>query len=403
MSEKNIFISIQLNSNSPDQLLRFFNGIERTSTRPEQIEILINIDKGDTIMRDLLEKERQNRPFQIKYIETLLENGFADLWKPLNDLFKLTDKNAYFVINVSDEFIFETKGWDDIVSKYKNYYKDDIFRLRASKYRFRNYTDVWECGYAPDVLAFYTRKWLEICGGWCPCLGPDSFQQCVSFYLFTSDSFKAVQYNRDIPEPELRFSGEGVSIGLSGELKDRRTRQHVKSWMILMSYDMQREALRRAMLLKAHIIAEQKVLKNFQITDNKIMQQIVLLNIEGDNYLFSYRLSRLKIFLVNNFRKLFYQCYVGRGKGEIIKNLFRGTIFYLWATNDSVYRLITMYREAKKRYGIIRWLSYMALYIIKAASKLLDYVVNSMTRVLYYGLHVIRKIPGLFSQGDKHP
>ena len=178
-----MLVSIQLNSNRPRAISEFIENIEKTASAPEQIEVIFHIDLGDEKCRELLEKLKSTSKTQIKYLETDIIKHYKDLWRPLNQLLKLTDPNAYFIANFSDEFRFKTKGWDEILSKYIGYYEDDIFRIRLSRYRFRNYTDFWECIFAPDSLAFYTKRWMDIVGMWCPCLGPDSWQQSVIFYL----------------------------------------------------------------------------------------------------------------------------------------------------------------------------------------------------------------------------
>jgi hypothetical protein len=249
------FVSIQLNSNRPQQIASFFDSIEATADAPGDIEVLLHIDEGDSIMEEAVKAEQSKRRFTLRLLKTDLVKGYSTLWMPLNPLFKMTHPDAYFVINVSDEMLFQTRGWDNIIRKYVGFYPDHIFRLRASKYRFRNYTDFWECGYAPDSLAFYTRRWLELSGDWNPCLGPDSFQQCVAFYMMTSDPLSPRQYNRDIALTELHFTGEGASIGLEGRAFWQRVRINNRAWFILMSHRMQQEARRRAMRMKSHIIA----------------------------------------------------------------------------------------------------------------------------------------------------
>src|SRR5579863_4880613 len=160
------FISIQLNSNRPEQIALFFENIEATADKPEDIEVLLHIDAGDQRMEELVAYEKERRRFTLRVLQTDLVKSYATLWKPLNPLFQMTHPDAYFVTNLFDEIRFETKGWDSNIRKYEGYYPDHIFRLRCSKYRFRNYTDFWECGYAPDSLAFYTRRWLELSGDW---------------------------------------------------------------------------------------------------------------------------------------------------------------------------------------------------------------------------------------------
>lgn len=249
------FISIQLNSNRPKSIVEFLNNIEETADRPEDIEVLLHIDTGDVAMEEVVAREKARCRLSLRVLQTDLVKGYATLWLPLNPLFQMTHPEAYFVSNLFDEVRFKTKGWDTILRAYKHYYPDDIFRLRASQYRFRNYTDFWECGYAPDSLAFYTRRWMALGGDWNPCLGPDSFQQLVAFYLMTDNTASPRQFNRDITLPDVYFAGEGAGDGLEGVARNRWLCINNRAWYVLMSQRMQKEAKRRAMRLKSHILA----------------------------------------------------------------------------------------------------------------------------------------------------
>ncbi|MBN2644204.1 MAG: hypothetical protein JXR59_01875 [Desulfuromonadaceae bacterium] len=324
------FVSIQLNSNRPQQIQKFLQNVERTASRPEAVEVLIHIDKGDSAMEQVLDGMHKQLRLQVKYLATDIVKSFFDLWKPLNELIKLTDPAAYFVINVSDEFLFETQGWDDRLRQYVGYYPDHIFRVRASQYRYRNYRDVWECGFAPDSLAFYTKRWLDIVGDWNPCLGPDSFQQCVAYYLCSFDQFNIRQCNRDIPDPFIQFTGEGANIGLEGEALKKRSHGHIKEWFVLMSAEIQQEAKRRAMLLRAHIFAEEQSIGHCAISDHPQQKCIELReSLINRSHRFSYRVNRLGILMTNNLRKLRYHYYSGGGNEAAIETLFGGCIFYL--------------------------------------------------------------------------
>jgi hypothetical protein len=347
-SPETIFVSIQLNSNRPEQIRAFLESVESTASVPSSVEVLVHLDDGDNAMELVLNEEAPRRKIKLRHLKTNTVAGFFDLWKPLNLLIKLTDPNAYFVFNSSDEFRFETKGWDDVLRKYIGYYSDNIFRIRASRLRYRNYLDFWECGFAPDSLSFYTKKWLDIVGDWNPCMGPDSFQQCIAYYLHSADPFNIDQDNRDIPEPFLRFSGEGAGLGLAGEAHKARVYGHVKAWFILMSFPMQQEAKRRAMYLKAHIWAEKNGLRNCEFRDDMARHCIT---ITGPALLeprhFSYRLSRTRLIWQNNIRKLQYHRYAGGGNETAYSGLLQGTLFYLSYKSKFIERAIEFFRSIR--------------------------------------------------------
>lgn len=330
-----IFVSVQLNSNRPDQIRGFLDSIETTASLPSSIEVLVHIDEGDHAMEDLLAAEAARRAVRLRQVKTGLVKDFFDLWKPLNVLLRLTAKSAYFVFNCSDECRFLTKGWDDVLRRYVGYYDDHIFRIRASRLRYRNYLDYWECGCAPDSLTFYTKRWMDIVGDWNPCMGPDSFQQCIAFYLNTSDPFNINEENRDIPEPFLRFSGEGASLGLQGEARRTRVRGQIKYSFVLWSHATQTEARRRAKLLLAHIWIARRKLTGVVVEDDKARQVVVARDPVSNKRLeWSYRLSRFAVFARNNYRKLRYNVYAGGGSEAAFGTFLEGMVFYLAYKSD---------------------------------------------------------------------
>jgi hypothetical protein len=346
-----MLLSIQLNSNRPRDIRDFVENVEQTATNPKDIEIIFHIDQGDEACRQILEELRATCQIKIKYLQTNIIKGYKDLWKPLNELLKLTDPNAYFVTNFSDEFRFKTKGWDDIIKKYIGYYEDDIFRIRLSKYRYRNYIDFWECIYAPDSVAFYTKKWMDIVGIWCPCLGPDSWQQLVAFYLINSRSFDHIQYNRDIPEAFIEFEGEGASIGLSGFKARQRVKDNVDLWFETVSQKMQEMAKYSAAMLQAEIIMfknlnHKKVsydlfsnkkppsfidreVKNIIYCNNINHKRIEFFESKKIIYKINYKVSKIKLFLINNIRKPNYGYYAGGGQECFRKDLISQINVYL--------------------------------------------------------------------------
>lgn len=331
-----MLLSIQLNTNRPDAIKEFVNNVENTSYNPSDIEILVNIDTDDIACKNAIELLQVTTKTKLRFIQTDIIKSYKDLWKPLNVLLQHTDPSVYFITNFSDEFRFKTQGWDEVLKKYINYYEDDIFRIRLSRYRYRNYVDFWECIYAPDSLAIYTKKWMDIVGTWCPCLGPDSWQQLVAFYLANARKFDHIQYDRDISEAFIAFEGEGASIGLTGFAARKRIKDNVDLWFETVSHEMQEKANYAAALLQANIIIHKnsdnpKLSRNFisnrkpAIFSNKEPSQINFKNNPDKKrieffyedtliYKITYSLSKLKLFFINNLRKPNYGYYAGGGE-----------------------------------------------------------------------------------------
>jgi hypothetical protein len=356
-----MLLSINLNSNRPEAITGLINNVENTANNPSQIEIIFHIDIGDKICRDLLIDFKNKSKVKIKFIETDIIKSYFDLWKPLNELLKLTDPDVYFITNFSDEFRFQTNGWDDIIKKYISYYEDDIFRIRLSRYRYRNYDDPWQCVFAPDSLAFYTKKWMDIVGIWCPCLGPDSWQQLVSYYLINSRKFDHIQYNRDVAEPFIKFSGEGAGIGLIEEQSKKRVEDNLKLWFETVSHEMQEKAKHAASLLKANIIMYSidnmdKTTFNLYsntkppIFKNKDLAKIIFedskekksIEFKFENkiiYKIDYNLSKWKFLVINNYRKTHFAYFSGGGQESYRKDIISEINTYF---NMKNYKLISL-------------------------------------------------------------
>ncbi len=327
-----MLVSIQLSSNRAKNIEELVKNIENTASNPSLIELIVNIDEGDNECKKTLETLKNSSPVQIKYLETNIIKSFKDVWKVYNHLLKLTNPDANFLTIFSDEFRFKTHAWDEILTKYIGYYDDEIFRIRLSRHRFRNYRDSWECVFAPDSLAFYTKKWLDIVGIWCPCQGPDTWPQLVSYYLTNSRKFDHIQYNRDIAEPFIEFDGEGVGVDLQGSAAKQRIKDNVESWFETVSYEMQQQAACAAALLQAHIITFDSNKKNPlgylsgnnkpAVFENKNIAEVSFVDDTQNKkidffyqhkliYRISYKLNKWQISAINNLRKINYAYYVG--------------------------------------------------------------------------------------------
>ena len=292
-------ISIHLNSNNPESFKRFIESIIINTQNIKNIEILVSIDKNDSQMINAIEKINADDNNLIKYIETDLIKTFADAWKPLNILLDETSKTVKFISCMSDDIRFITKNWDTIIKKYENFYDDKIFRIRCSKFRKEKYNDIWQCGYKPDSYAFYSKEWLKIVGQWNPCIGPDTFQECIAYYLRSYGNI----YNREIIDNELNFTGQEVSTNLTFELRIKRTRIYYKAFFILMSYKNQSLANSYAYeIIKA--ISDKKTLK-------------------------IQTLSRFKTYYINLYRRLNFFYYRG-SPNHFINSKMKNIFFILW-------------------------------------------------------------------------
>ncbi len=295
-------ISLHLNSNKPKAFQNLIESIRETSYDINKIEIIVHIDKNDLKMKNTIDEINSISPTLISYLETDMIKNFSDAWKPLNLLLKKTSETVKVISCISDDLRFITNNWDRKILSYDNKYQDKIYRLRCSKFKNHIYNDLWECGYAPDAYSFYSISWIKIVGQWCPCIGPDSFQECISFYMKNISS----KYDRNIIVEEINFSGESVSSGIDLKTRISRTRIYYKAFFILMSYKNQKMALNTA---------------------KKIIRNIKDYNFDID--LNKYEINFFKHKLRNFIRRFNFFKYRG-SPNHPINSIFKNILFMIW-------------------------------------------------------------------------
>lgn len=318
VGETGVLLSIHMTSNRPREFTQFLDRLEQATNDPSVVEVIVKIEDDNREMNEMLAREQQRRKFRIAYIATPLEGGFYGLWKWYDVLLEKTAPSAYFVVSLNDEMYFTEKGWDTRLRKYVGLYPDGIYRLRLSMHRERNTFDYWEASCAGELTPFITKKWLDLSGGWCPCNGPDSFQNAVAFYfgwLYRHDTFNRPYRERVVHD--LHFAAQGANLGLTDDKALlRRTRGALVAWYELVSYPMQQEAARRAQILHGHIWAANRQLSAYTIKDDRRTKHVSVVSKEGGQVLWSasYRLSALRIRWTNFVRKFSYPYYCGAGE-----------------------------------------------------------------------------------------
>ena len=313
MISSNPSISILVNSNNKNNLLNFFNSYEKNSHDIKNFEIVVNINKNDHLMINMLDEQKKIRGFNIKYIQS--DGGYFSGHIHNNLMLKESNPSSYFIICAGDRMLVKTKNWDKVILEYKGSFKDNIFRVKCSKYKYRNYKDYWECCFAPSNIAFTTRRWLDICGDWAPCFPGDAFQQCISYYMFTFDNFNSKQINRDIIDNKLQFEGE-YPEEKNSEKNYERINGQLKKWKILTSYISQKEAKKRAMKLIANIYLEKNDFFS-EITYSRnavnLIKKNTTNNLKCKNLVLKYKINYFLHSLKNNMRLFYFLNYSGSG------------------------------------------------------------------------------------------
>ena len=323
MQHENILLSILVPSKNKNNLNEFFNSFENNAANPNCFEIIVNIDENDNDMIKFLDQQISKRKFFLKYIES--PPGYFNGHIHNNVAQKLSNKGAYFITCLTDRMKINTKNWDHKLSKYKNLFNDDIFRLTCSEFKNRNYLDYWESCFAPSNIVFTTRKWIEICDNqWSPAFSADSFQQCISYYMMTYDNFCSTHFKRDISLYEFLF--EGQKPEQKSEVDEyERFHGQLKAWDILVSPSIQQVAKRNAMKLIIYILkSEYEDISYVQNNSSYVLYKDskVFLKLKFNVNIFRYH-------FLNFLRKFYYLNYAGSGFNLKSHSLFFNICWYL--------------------------------------------------------------------------
>jgi len=301
--------SILINSKNIENLDEVLNSYEENAYDPNNFEIIVNINQDDINTKKYLDNQIVIRKFKLKYImsyEGDYFSGHINNNKMLNEV----DAKSYFISCTGDRVKIKTKNWDKKLSAYINLFKDDIYRIKCSKFKNRKYFDYWECCFAPANITFTTKKSLNINNNFSPCFSHDAFQQCIYFYLEKHDNFNSNQLNRDIIDSSLEFTGDTPEVK-NEEDNYKRIHGQLKAWNILTSVKIQKEAYRRAMILKANI-KYNNLLDNHKIYD--LGSNICIENkSSGVVEKYNYNVNCIKIVINNFIRKFSYLNYCGAG------------------------------------------------------------------------------------------
>lgn len=314
---KKIF-SLHLNSNKPDNFEKFSKSFLQNCSDPNSLEIIVNIDQGDDLMKFRIKKINEEYNNAVKYIETDLIKNFNDAWKPINLLLKETSSTVKIVSCLSDDITVETKNWDQYFLNYLTLYEsDEIFRIRCSKNKFETYNNLWKCAYKPD-FSFYTKKWIDIVGLWNPCIGPDTFHETVSYHL----NMYGLDFDRSIVDDNVKFKGEETLTGLNLTDRIKRAKLGYMSFSELISYKIQKKSSKAAYKLVREISK-----KNIKLIKLKYLNHV----------------------LQNFFKKLRFFHYRG-SKSYLTSNIFFNIIFIAWCKInifDKYIEIIIFYLEKK--------------------------------------------------------
>jgi len=301
-----MFLSIFAATCRPHNIIGFLDNLAQTADDLSSFEVLLKLDEGANELITLIENYKKTAKFTIKYLATPVLDGYYSLDIGYNELLKIADKDTYFCWLLTDEIRFEKKGWDSILKKYIGFYPDNIFRIKLSIFQLKNYHDFFECLPAPDNYAVTTRQWLEITGGWGHFWGPDSWHQCIDYFLGLCKN-KDNPYGtwRSFPIFDIVVNGQEAGQGITDPIKEmeRSTRIHA-GWSKYSTHEAQENFYRLALRLNAHITATANNLNNYILEENIYKKTVSLFDIEKNLYTTSnYNLPRFRIKFFSGLKK----------------------------------------------------------------------------------------------------
>ena len=319
----NTLITIIFNSNNIEKSRLSVKQYIEKAKHSESIQICIKIDNDDPSFVKIFLKCFEDYKCNFIILASPKGRGYIDLWNWVNYLYKVSSKRSYFVINTSDEMYVNEDCWDIKLSKYKNFQKDNIFRLRTSVYKNRNYNNLWECGYAPDTTAIYTKKYLDIQGNFSPCFGPDNGQQFVAYYLSNLNYPRHYQFTRDIAINEISFKGQGTNAEMKGISLRKRQVINYLLWDNMFKHNYQEDYLRRARKIQVAIILDNTDKSHeLKISEDKYNKKFeVFLKEESDQRIrldLGYKINKLRYILQNRLKIDFFKHHTASSNKSIV-------------------------------------------------------------------------------------
>ena len=162
-------ISFLLSSRSPSgQLDSMLQSMHDMAKNPQQIEVLVKIDRDDLVSTEYYESKKwQQYGMNTKFIITDQGKGWfaigSQVW---NQLLFCSNPESYYIMFGKDDLRFKLKHWDEKLLSYRGRWADDIFYIRTSEFKRETYgNDLYNMITKPDNYSVYTRKLMHLLEG----------------------------------------------------------------------------------------------------------------------------------------------------------------------------------------------------------------------------------------------
>ncbi len=220
-------ISICVPTFRPGNLLGLLDNLEATATDKKDFEVVVGIDEGDLAVISAVDGHKSKLSFVCRYVEVPKRESYYSLHFICEAMFTAAAPSSYFLWPLSDEVRLKP-GWDVALKRYRGLFPDDLFRLRMSGNKWRNYRTLYECLTHPDNYPAYTRAWLEAVDGIGEIAGQDTWQQSIDYFLGMLKN-PYVPYGkgifRSIPIHDIQLANEEAGHGLTRPQSQERHRR----------------------------------------------------------------------------------------------------------------------------------------------------------------------------------
>jgi hypothetical protein len=248
------FLSICVCTIHPDNMIGLLENLRDTAADPASFEVLICVDEGDAKTLAALNACRLQVRFRV--IEVPKRDGYYSLHRGYEALRAAADCESYFIWQISDEVRLASKGWDTVLKSYIGLFPDNLFRLRLSLNKYRNYYQLYDCLPYPENYFVATRAWHEATGGSGDFWGPDSWHQCIDYFLGLLRNPYAPYGRgvfRSIPVSGIALANEEAGQGLTGGQSAARQKRIKRAYRALSGLTAQEHFLQLAQQVNLHI------------------------------------------------------------------------------------------------------------------------------------------------------
>lgn len=292
-------------SNRPENVYEFVKNFSEHAKNKNSFELLLGVDQGDEKTIIAANKAMHDFGVSVKAVEFINPDGYFSLNLGYNTLISLADPSSYFDWLLNDEIRISTHNWDEILEKYKNFFPDNIFRLRLSNFYLKNYYDVFECMPSPDNYSIQTRKWMKIVKDWGECWAPDPWIECIDYFLRMDDNFiDNSGVWRSVPIYDLKLEGQEANQNQSEQISEAKIKRIFPGWEHYTSQKYQEIYKKYASLIKAEILKTQY--PNSYIEDIKDTKTIYLYNNSLKEKIlmqWNYKVPKYMIYLCDGYKK----------------------------------------------------------------------------------------------------